>query len=208
MVTLAGAVLASLLFGCANPVTPPVAGAMPPLHRAALAGERGATVRATFQLAGRRLQHTAGAPALTSADLDAVTLYLVEAPIGAPPDGELSAVSGSGFTYALDASNRSRSQVDVFFTNVPANAPGMAYFLAVTATGGGIDITNAAAPATLGGRRCYVSDGGGNPAAPGSVRVASGTYVLDAETPLVASLKLGDASAAALGASVTVSDGG
>ncbi len=199
-----GAILAQLALGCGVPPTPLAAA---PLHRATLAGEGGATVQASFQLSGWRLQHVAGAPAMSLADLDAVTLYLIEATPGAPPGGALSAVAGSAYTYVLDAANRSDARVDVIYTNVSANAPGKAYFLAVTATGGGADITNAAAPAAIGARRCYVSQYGGNPAAPGSVRVAPVTYALDAATPIAVGLKLLDARPAILEASVTVTEG-
>ena len=204
VVTLSSA----LTVGCATPLAQPPADALPPMHLAALTGVLGASLNATFQLPARRLQHTAGAPALTIADLDAVTVYLVEAPIGNPPTSVLSPVSDSGFTYTLDAANRARLRVDVLYTHVPANAPGMAYFLAVTATGAGADITNTAAPATIGSLRCYVSDGGGSSEAPGSVRVAPVTYALDDASPLTAGLKLLDAKPASLQTSVTITDGG
>lgn len=205
---IAAAAVTSLAFGCGSTVMSRATDALPPENRAALPGDSGATVRATIRLSGRHLQHVTGSRASSIDDLDAVAFYLVEAPRGTPLSGEVGAVAGSDFTYTLDADNRIRSQIDLHFSNVPANATGQAYFLAVTATADGIDITNAAAPVTIGGRRCYVSDEGGSLAAPGSVRVETVSYALDATAPLSVGLKLGDATAAILEAGVTVTDGG
>lgn len=199
------AVLAATTLGCGAHVAAPTPA---PLHRAALAHAAGGSLQATFRLPARRLLNTSGAPALTVSDVRSVTLYLVEAPIGAPPTGALSPVSGSGFTYVLDAGNLGSSQVDVLYTNVPANGPGLAYFLAVSAVGDAGNITNAAAPATISPLgRCYVSSAGGDVDAPGSVRVAPETYALSATAPLSATLKLQDARAASLHTSVTITDG-
>jgi hypothetical protein len=197
-----------LTVGCGTHVAAPAV-TMAPLHRAALTGTQGASLQATFRLPARHLQHVAGAPAFTLADLNAVALYLIAAPASQPPTGVLTPVPGSGFTYTLDADNRTRAQVDVLYTHVPANLPGQAYFLAVAALGSEGNITNTAAPATISALgHCYVSDGGGDPEAPGSVRVEPVTYALSANAPLTAALKLLDAKAATLDTSVTITDGG
>jgi hypothetical protein len=194
------------LAGCGTPATP----AMPapsPLHRAAMPGHGGGSLFATLRLPARRTLATSGAAAKTAADLRSVKLYLLEGETHMGLDAGWQVVAGSGFTYVLADTNRTGAHVDVVYTNVPANAPGRTYRLAAAGFDEGGNITNAAAPLTLGGEgRFCVSGAGGDAGAPGTLRVAP-DYAVALE-PLAVTLKLLDAQPATLDAAVTIWDGG
>ncbi len=116
----------------------------------------------------------AGTPetaAKTSADLNTIKFYLVASETGTPP----TALSGTGFSYDLTATNRTNGYVDVTFTNVVANTTGQSYYVLAAGfdsatTTAANNITNLNAPitdATEG--KYYASTSGGSPA--GAVQV-------------------------------------
>ncbi|MFN3430579.1 MAG: hypothetical protein ACK46X_11560 [Candidatus Sericytochromatia bacterium] len=202
----AACALASLA-GCGTQAAPTAPAPLPPLHRAAMPGQGGGSLFATLRWPARRLLATSGAAAKAAADVQSVKLYLLEGETQAGLGSEWQVVAGSGFTYVLGDANRTEAHVDVVYTNVPANAPGRSYRLAAAGFDSGGNITNAAAPLTLGGEgRFCVSGGGGDADAPGTLRVAPNYAV--ATEPLAVTLKLLDAQPATLDAEVTIWDGG
>jgi hypothetical protein len=149
---------------------------------------------------------TPGVPAKTVADLNNIKFYLVESTTGSAP----TALSGTGFTYAIQASNRTANRVDVTFTNVAPNASGKSYYVVVGGFKSGTytaaeNITNLAAPindATEG--KYYVSNTGGN--ADGSVSVGL-DYSLNATAALAVPLKLLNAVSPVIDSDVNVTAG-
>lgn len=150
---------------------------------------------------------TAGTAAKTNTDLTHLKFYLIESDTGTPP----TALSGTGFTYTVSASNRTNNRVDVTFTNVTANNTGKSYYIAVAGFSSSTytaanNITNLNAPindATEG--LYYVSTTGGSPA--GAVRVTPVSYALSGTSALGVPLKLLDAVTPILDSDVNITAG-
>lgn len=148
-----------------------------------------------------------GTAAKTNADLHTIKFYLVASDTGTPP----TALSGTGFTYALTQTNHTNGTVSITFTNVQANATGKSYYVvaagfsSATATAAN-NITNLNAPisdATEG--KYFASTSGGSP--DGAVRVTPVTYAISGTTALGVPLKLLDATTPTLESAVSISDG-
>lgn len=150
---------------------------------------------------------TPGTAAKTSTDLNTIKFYLVASDTGTPP----TALSGTGFSYNITATNRTNGYVDVTFTNVAANAAGKSYYVLAAGfssatTTAANNITNLNAPIADGAEgKYYVSTTGGSPA--GSVRVTPVTYALSDTSTLGVPLKLLDAVSPILESSVNISSG-
>lgn len=161
------------------------------------------------QLPGFRTQaSTAGTPSAKLTDLHTIKFYLIPSTTGSAPS---AVTAGTGFTYDLNVTNQTNGHVDVTFTNVPANATGESYYVAVggfnSATiNAANNITNLNAPITDGTEgKYYVSTTGGLP--DGCVRVTPVTYALSDTAALGIPLKLLDAISPILDSDVTVTKG-
>ena len=150
---------------------------------------------------------TPGTAAKTSTDLNTIKFYLVASDTGTPP----TALSGTGFSYNITATNRTNGYVDVTFTNVAANAAGKSYYVVAAGfssatTTAANNITNLNAPISDGVEgKYYASTTGGSPA--GAVRVTPVTYALSDTSPLGVPLKLLDAVSPILESAVNITSG-
>ncbi len=150
---------------------------------------------------------TPGTAAKTSTDLNTIKFYLVASDTGVAP----TALSGTGFSYNITATNRSNGYVDVTFTNVAANATGKSYYVVAAGfssatTTAANNITNLNAPIADGTEgKYYASTTGGSPA--GAVRVEPTTYALSDTTALEVPLKLLDAVSPILESAVNITSG-
>jgi len=152
---------------------------------------------------------TPGVAAKTKDDLTHIKFYLVESDTGSAP----TALAGTGFSYAITATNRTNNRVDITFTNVTANATGKSYYVVVggftSATAiAANNITHLGAPLSDGTEGLYfVSNTGGDASNPGCVRVTPVTYALSGLTALAVPLKLLDAISPVLDSDVNISAG-
>lgn len=150
---------------------------------------------------------TPGTAAKTSEDLNTIKFYLVSSETGTPP----TALSGTGFSYAITPTHRTNGFVNVTFTNVAANAVGESYYVVAAGfnsatTTAANNITNLNAPISDGTEgKYYVSTSGGSPA--GAVRVTPITYAISGTTALSVPLKLLDALTPILESAIAISSG-
>ena len=152
---------------------------------------------------------TPGVAAKTVTDLTHIKFYLMESNTGTAP----TALGGTAFSYAISATNRTNSRVDVTFTNVPSNSSGKSYYVAVggfnSATAiAANNITNLGAPisdSTEG--KYFVSSAGGDLSNPGCVRVAPVSYALSGLDALAIPLQLLNAVSPILDSDVNITAG-